>query len=80
MVGGTCTRSSVCPRKPLAAAAWACACAWSCWHVAYILRLVAIRKTPKTIQSYKKRQYPHITQSNKDIVIKLLHSCTLHKN
>ena len=53
--GGICKRSSVWPIKPLAAAAWARAWAWSCWQVAYILKLVAIKKTPTTSQSCKHR-------------------------
>ena len=53
--GGICSRSSVWPRSPLAAAAWAWAWAWSCWHVAYILNIVAIKKTPSTSQSYRQK-------------------------
>ena len=51
--GGICNLNSVWPRMPLAAAAWAWACTWSCWHVAYILNIVAIKKTPSTSQSCK---------------------------
>lgn len=54
--GGICNRTSVWPRRPLAAAAWAWAWAWSCWHVAYILNIVAIKKTPSTSQSYKQKE------------------------
>lgn len=50
--GGMWTRNSVWPSKPLAAAAWARAWAWSCWQVAYIRRLVASKKTPTTSHSY----------------------------
>lgn len=62
--GCICNLNSVWPSRPLAAAAWAWAWAWSCWQVAYILRLVAIKNTPSTSQSYIKQKIQLITYSN----------------
>lgn len=56
--GGIWKCNSAWPSNPDAAAAWALACAWSCWHVAYILRLVAITKTASIIQSWKGKGRP----------------------
>lgn len=67
--GGICNRNSVWPRRPPAIAAWDCAWAWSCWQVAYILKVVAIKNTPSTSQSYISKKKTSLTITTLKLII-----------